>query len=87
MISETRKRIDKWSGRKQNNCTKTAGAHPRQQFSVNGWGKGLKIYTEISNVLETIRMFQKQFSNRNVYFCPRPCSNLNHTGHTYRNCP
>ena len=40
-------------------------------------------YTETGiNVLETIRGFQRQFPNRNVYYCWRPCSNLNNTGHT-----
>ena len=43
-------------------------------------------YTETGNVLERIR-FQSQFPNRNVYYCRRPCQNLNHTGHTYCNCP
>ena len=41
------------------------------------------MYTETGNVLETIRRFQKQFLKRNVYYCRRTCSNLNHTGHYY----
>ena len=51
---------------------------------------GLK-HTETGNVLET--GFQRQFPNRNVHYCRRSCSNLNHTGHnavhghTYYNCP
>ena len=44
-------------------------------------------YTETGNVLETITRFQRQFPNRNFYYCRRPCSNLSHTGQTYRNCP
>ena len=39
-------------------------------------------YTETGNTLETTRRFQRQFPNRNVYYCQRPCSNWNHTGHT-----
>ena len=64
--------------------TKMAGAHSRPQFSVDEWvGK----CTEIGNLLETIRKFQRQFPNRNVQDCWRSCSNFNHTGHTYCKCP
>ena len=30
-----------------------------------------------------MRRLQRQFPNRNVHYCQRCCSNLNHTGHTY----
>ena len=46
----------------QKNCTKMAGAHPRQQLSVNERVFIVLKYTETGNVLETIR-FQKQFPN------------------------
>ena len=43
-----------WSGRKQKNCTKMAGAHPRQQFSVDKWsGKWFKS-------IQKLVMFWKQ---------------------------
>ena len=44
-------------------------------------------YTETGNVLKTIRRFQRQFPYRNVHYCRHSCSNFNHTGHTYCNCP
>ena len=76
-----RKRIDEWSGRKQKSCIKMAGAHPKTVFS-RWMGREMVLkYTETDNVLETIS-FQRQFPNRNIYYCRRPCSNLNHTGHT-----
>ena len=79
---------DDWSTRKQKNCSKMAGAHPKTTvFSRWMWGNGFKIYTETGNVLETIRRFQRQFLNRNVHYCRRSCSKLNHTGHTYCICP
>ena len=56
-------------------------------FSRWMYENGFKVYTETGNVLETIRRFQRQFLNRNVHYCRRSCSKLNHTGHTYCNCP
>ena len=59
----------------------------RPQFSVDECGEMILKYTETSNVLETIRRFQRQFPNRNVHYCRRSCSNLNHTGCTYCKWP
>ena len=41
-----------------------AGAHPRPQFSVDEWVFMVLKYTESGNVLETIRRFQRHFSNQ-----------------------
>ena len=57
---------DEWS-RKQKNCTKImkmAGAHSRPQFSVDERVFMVLKYTETSNVLETVRRFQRQFPNQ-----------------------
>ena len=66
---------DEWN-RKQKNCTKIAGAHPRPQFSVDEQVFMVLEYTETGNVLETIRRFQRQFPNRNVHCCRRSRPNL-----------
>ena len=72
--AETRRTVRKWL------------VHiPNHRFQYECGKMALK-YRETGNVLETIR-FQRQFPNRNVHFCRRPCSNLTHTGHTYCNCP
>ena len=66
----------------------SCGAHPRPQFSADECGEMvLKQRAETGNVLETIRRFQREFPNRNIQYCWHSCSNLNHTGHAYCNCP
>ena len=90
MISETKKknRLMEWQEGEElyedGWCTSQTTV-----FSIMSGEMVLK-YTETGNhgnALETIGRFQRQFPNRNVYFCRGSCSNLNHTGHTYCNCP
>ena len=87
MKKKKRNGRDEWN-RKQTNCTKMVGENPRPQFSVDERVfMVLKLaYTETGNGLETI-WFQRQFPNRNFHYCWCACSNINHTGHTYCNCP
>ena len=60
---KTRVGTGEWS-RKQNNCTKMVGAHPRPHFSVDERVFMVLKYTETGNVLETITRFQRQFLNQ-----------------------
>ena len=64
-----------------------AGTHFRPQFSEDKWVFVVLKYTETGYVLETIKRFQRLFSNRNFHYCRRACSNINHTRHTYCNWP
>ena len=89
---------DKWNQElKQTNgaeCRRTVRrwlVHITYQTTVfSRWMGGkmvFKLYSKTGNILETIRRFQRQFPNINVHYCQRSCSNLNHTGQTYFNCP
>ena len=65
-----------------------AGANPRQQFSVDKWvGKWFKSIQKLVMFWKQSEDFKDSFRTETSTILPRPCLNLNHTGHTYRNCP
>ena len=67
---------DKWS-RKQKNCTKIVAAHPSSHFPVDERVFMVLKYTETSNVLETIRRFQRQFPNQRTPYRETIMDNYN----------
>ena len=53
-----------------------------------GGKNGFKVYSKPVMFWKQSEGFKGSFQTcRNVHYCQRSCSNLNHTGQTYCNCP